>query len=330
MDRAYELKRILGECNNINVICLTASSGYSGAEQQCLEFVKYCTFCGFKVKLISLPKFLADIYHWDSRLVKAIVLAAFSLRLLLVGRKRLVVLWGLPAMISFYPAKIFCGNISTICTERQYSPAVYRRLSLYQLYANSVWFFNSRYVRDAFVGNGLSELSRSFVFYNIRTDLSHFKNIPMNVPKNDFDSGVKMVWVGRINAAKEVERCIAFLSCRRVGRLYIFGVIEDQKYYEKLVLKFRSAGISLLYQGYQHRKNIFSQNVILVNTSLQEGFPNSVIDAVVMGSVVYSVRVPYLEEIGFPDYCYFDSYSEKVDWLSWVQFRIEIIRRFVL
>lgn len=289
----------------VAIVCPTAVGAYSGAEVQCLELLRLVRQFGADVRLISLNSKCSARYHSGNIATKLLLLLLLLPSILRVRRSSNIVLWGLPAMLAYLPLMMLplrSQNIS--CTERQWSSAAKSRSWVYMLYGRQKWFFNSSYVMNGFINEGIVDPRRSSIFLNVKNreiQIARRTLATRRSPENSHSiSSLEHIWVGRITREKDLELAILYCAKNSVKSLTVFGRIEDPLYLAELKNRAKDAGVVLKYAGYKSRSEIFSGDRLLIHTSRAEGMPNSVLDAIIFGTPVLSVPCDFLRDLDFP------------------------------
>jgi len=120
------------------------------------------------------------------------------------------------------------------------------------------------------------------------------KNL-MDIPKEISYKGDNplVLFVGSILEYKQPEIFIELARAIKDTKFYFIGPCNDKKYYENL--KEKSRGISnLKFCDFLPRERIlelYKKDIILVNTSMFEGFPNTFLEAWAYGNPVVSLNV---------------------------------------
>lgn len=127
-------------------------------------------------------------------------------------------------------------------------------------------------------------------------NISEVKNLSNRKIEDDPASNIRFIYVGRLEDIKQVEKIITFFTSYynkfQTGELYILG--EGSKK-EQLILLCRKLNVEKLvyFKGYQANPYPYIKSSdFLLLASKHEGLPNVVIESLILGTNVMSLRHP--------------------------------------
>ena len=140
------------------------------------------------------------------------------------------------------------------------------------------------------INNSTETLGRNFFqFYNPCFKKSIIKDNKTIVNKKDFNNGLDLVFVGRVEKNKGIDHIFKVFKkidqMENINSLKIIGGSEKERYYYEKASEI-SSKIAML--GLLNRKDIFkiySESHILILLSNSEGFPKVIMEAGVFGCV---------------------------------------------
>jgi polysaccharide biosynthesis protein PelF len=242
------------------------------------------------VQLLSVEVPSADIVHcslvWLPSLVGIIGKSENDCPLILtehgVAFRELLLYYS--AHLYDEPSKVFAKVLSQNIVRALYSKA---DLIAPVCNANAIW--------EKMLG---ADESKIRVVYN-GVDTQRFRPLPlMNPPRNPM-----VVYVGRVDSFKDVVCLISAISLamKEIPSLncLIFGSSTDLRYSEKCVKIVNQLGLerSIRFMGpIKHPEKAYNYGDVVVSSSITEGFPFSVIEAMSCGKPVIATDVGGVRE----------------------------------
>ncbi|MDB9961278.1 glycosyltransferase [Oceanihabitans sp.] len=188
-------------------------------------------------------------------------------------------------------AKMFNSKTNTIISERCFPSHTYgsfgKLIVKYFYNKNDLLFSNSEHINIDLQNNFNLNIPAQVIYNPIKT----LEAIPSFTSYNRDNDTFKIISVGRLNPVKNqlsLIRCIALLNEHFLLNIYGIGILEDQL---KLETKSLNLNERVNFKGnIDAIHNEIVKHHCLVLTSLSEGFPNVILEAMSLGVPVIATN----------------------------------------